>query len=61
MPVSLLWYDLAPNTRKTNNTTTNNYIKYCVFFDKNAFCAQVCDLATWVGYLGREILKPKTI
>ena len=61
MPARLLWYRLAPSTRKTYTIARKSYTEYCTFFRKRAFPAQVEGLAVWIGYLGERRLKPKTI
>lgn len=57
----LLWYGLAPSTRKTYTTATYSYIKYCAVFGKRAFPTLVGDLTSWIGYLEGKRLKAKTI
>lgn len=61
VPARLLWYGLAPSTRKTYATATNSYTEYCTLFGKKAFPAQVGGLVAWIGHLRGQRLKPKTI
>lgn len=40
---------------------TNSFTKYCVFFGKRSFLAQVQGPAAWIGHLRVIRLKPKII
>lgn len=54
-------YSLATSIRKRYIIATNSYIKYCAFFKKRPFFAQVRGLAAWIGHLRGKKLKSKTI
>ena len=61
VPARLLWYGLAPSTRKTYTTATNSYTESWALFGKRAFPAQIGELTAWIGHLEGRRLKPKTI